>query len=538
MEKKFVFNGDFKCLVGHEYFVDGEIRFPPGQNEKVDGTYRTRFGPCVPHNGLIYANTDNNNRLAQRRLTAKRFVEGRPDDLHDQLFANQERFVREHCPILEGFRDKYAPYFHEFDHQADEARRHYADPHEKKELRIQGYKEMVEDGIINEDSCWMKSTWWKLKKNEWAKPGKYPRTIGDLGVVASLLGFRLTNYLKSAQNEEILEVNGGHLQFCKAPYPAALHEVFENLRSPPGRFYFVYFSDDACLAIRRGNEVHRFNLDISSCDASHGPVMFELLKKMVPKNCRRAMHNLVKQCQTPLRVYSNVDRKRVCILQPTRPMLYSGSTITTAINNLANILIGLSIAELDYSDPAQIARAAERAGYIVTGGERPLEKFEDLQFLKHSPVLGTDSVYHPLLNLGVLLRASGTCNGDLPGRGDMEKRGLAFQRGLLQGAYPYSRFRLLELMRSAVGGGDVCKVAEKLFTGKTGGDEYPHYVCQDESLYSRYRLEPQEVADLEHLLGRASFGDCVNCTAIDKILALDYGLNTTEFEDVTYLNSQ
>jgi hypothetical protein len=212
-------------------------------------------------------------------------------------------------------------------------------------------------------------------------------------------------------------------------------------------------------------------------------------------------------------------------------MLYSGSTITTAINNIANIAIGVSIAECEYKGELDICTAAERAGYIITGCQ-PLEYPEDIQFLKHSPIRDIHGVYQPMLNFGVLIRASGTCKGDLPGRGPLIDRAQTFQRSLLRSAYPKTNFRFLDIMKSVVGVGetyivdDFCyKVVDK--------EEFPPYTASDDSIRLRYRLDDLDYAEICEFAS-CGYSQFMHNYGISKILQLDYGLSTTQNDGAVY----
>lgn len=518
--------------------------FPPGPS-RGDGTYRTVFGPSVSHTGQIYADNNHNTNIATRRLTGTRL----PNEpgLHQTLFVNQAQFVHDHQPFLCHIASLYAPYFEEYKGAEIEALEHHADPHEKKELRIKAMIELQEEGIyVDTESLWLRKVWWKLKKNEWAKPGKKPRTIGDLGVAASLLGFRITNFLKTAQAAEVVEHNGGHFAFCKSPDPFELEKHFLNLYDPPGRFYFLYFSDDSCLAIRRPDgSVDRYNLDISSCDASHGNSIFDSLLKICPRgHVRDDMRRLVRQCAAPLKVYCDFDKDLQVHLKPKRPMLYSGSTITTGINNLANLLIGLAISELNYTGAVdaqgvsqEIVSAAARAGYILSGCS-PLLHFEDVQFLKNSPVKDTNGHWKPLINFGVFLRASGTCNGDLPGRGPMRPRAEAFQRGLLSCTFPYTNSEVIDSLRATAGSGPIVvdrQLVDNFRYKVVANPAYAPYTVDTTSFCLRYRLCASEYSDLLNDFSIMNFGQHYHGDCVSKILEVDYGLKTTEHDGTNYL---
>lgn len=540
-DELFVYNGLFRLTKGSnpDFFRGNELTFPPDE-QIADGFYKTRFGPAFEHNGVIYRKSDVNMRYGMRRLTNKRCPE--KPGYHEWLFENQERFIRKEKQFFMDLKEKYSSYFSDYLGAEEEMYAHHADPHQKRAIRIQAKNEMCEAGVCTDsDHIWLRDVLWKIKPEEWAKFGKKPRCICDLGVSASLRGFILTNILKQAQNSEIIEYKGGTFSFCKSPDPFELRKQFDLLRDPPGRFHFVYFSDDSCLSIRDKNgDVQRFNLDISSCDASHGPAIFETLLGLMPTDAtRRDMEALIKQCKSTLRVVSRGDKECKLKLKPRRPILMTGSTLTTAINNLANLLIGISIVS-DYEPTSGretnrfITQAAENAGYIVTGAE-PLENFEDVQFLKHSPVQSDDDQWHPMLNLGVLYRASGTCNGDLPGRKTVPllERGRIFQRSLLRSAYPYCRFDILDQMKAAMGEGLTVAVKEFEWKVTPDSDKYPPFRAASESIRRRYRLTDGEYLELLEIAGYPC-GWFFNSSAASKVLTVDYGLECVSSSNVEF----
>lgn len=357
-----------------------------------------------------------------------------------------------------------------------------------------------------------------MKKDEIAKPGKYPRMIGDLGVAASLQAFTLVAMLKHAMADHPYELDNATIEFCISPNPEKLRHIFAKLINPPKTYYFVYFSDDASFAARHNGRVYVYNLDISSCDASHTSSVFNLLTVLTPDPHKSEMERLVAQCKLPIIVHNVDDRTQFVKLKPKSHRLYSGSTITTFVNNVANILIALMVIKDEAYQPASIVRAAMKAGYVVT--VQACQQIEDIQFLKHSPVIDSQGILRAMLNLGVLLRSTGQCKGDLPGRGPIGPRASAFQHGFLRGMYPRTTFTLLTNMLAA------CRVhsisAHDNEYSITAGDTYH---VNDLDLYRRYRLTQYESELLNNDLGHASYQNEVANTAIDKILAVDYGLS-------------
>lgn len=541
----FEYNGKFLVQKGKEFFVEGQLTFP-GRNdglEKRDGAYRTLFGPCCAHNGLIYGDSDANVRLAFRRLTAVRKPERPGYDL--QLTRNQEEFFTNETEFIDRLRDIYSGALHSFHSIEEAALEHHDDPHIKRALRVQAWEDLNESGE-RFYRLWLKKVLYKMKRDEIAKPGKVPRMIGDLGVAASLQGFVLTKLLKVAQDENPLWVNGGTIAFCSTPAIDRLQGVFDNLLSPQGKFYMVYFSDDSCFSFRHRGRVRYYNLDISKCDASHGPRMFEALIKITPPHLREYMEILVEQCKLPIEIRSKSNPKNKVKGSFKNPTLFSGSTLTTLINNLANTFIGLCLSravqeleDRDYEDEelaAYFEAHAEKCGYIVTGfkGDDLCRKPEDIQFLKYSPVLDIDGTYRPVLNLGVLLRASGTCRGDLPGskRQTIESRAREFQFALLQGMYPRTTFPFLETMKDSTGRHTNDKAVRRINNrlqyriDETASAPVHHF--SDEDVLRRYDLTPLEYTELREF-SRATTFEHTSSTFITKILKTDYGLTALQW---------
>jgi hypothetical protein len=529
VDKPYLDNGRFQVRRGKQYIIAGRLFFPPPINPKTDGNYRTRFGPYVSHTGVIYAKEDLNTSKALTRLTCAREnpLTKLPDlDWDNQLSSHQEVFIQDHRAQFATIAGLYAPGI-EFAGTFEEARLHHADPHDKRELRVHCWKEMHETGLFFDD-VWLTLLTLKMKPNEIAKPLKYPRCIGDLGVAASLQGFVLTSLLKHAQEDNPIHYLGGVASFMASPSPTKLENAFKELIEPRQRWFFCYFSDDACFSIRHNGRIYRFNVDISQCDASHRDSIFDLYVSMFPESVQADARKLTDQCKLPFQIRSDDGRHQV-ILEPQGHALYSGSTITTGINNLANQCIAMSFAEAAFDGTAEsLKQAALRAGYMITVVDCS-DDWHKLQFLKHSPVLDTTGTLRALLNVGVLLRLTGTCNGDLPGRGPLDQRARAFQHGLLRGASPLARYKLLDNMLAATGEPlvppRVTKMIDDIMRYRIdfNGDEKPFHV-DDSEVYARYDLLPHEVDELNEGLGHARFGMIHRSRASDKILEDDYGL--------------
>jgi len=505
---------------------------------KRDGSYMTRAGPCASHNGNIYARETSNLAAGVTRLTKSRLpkIPGAEQGFRDK----QKVFIAEHESFINHLRRDYDSYYAECCSILEEAILHHADPHDKKDLRIVSWKDIEDYNVLFND-VWNipgKYALYKVKIFEIAKPNKTIRCIGDLGCPASLQGFRLADFTKKAMFGEPIHINGGTIEFCKEPSVSALTGVFERLISPPGRFSFVYFSDDSCLAIRTtSGKILRFNVDISSCDASHTAALFDAYVRIHPERLQEDARKLVKQCEQPITVVDLYNRRRKVTLKPKEPRLYSGSTITTAINNLACQLIGLAISETEINCKEDVIMAAEKAGYIVTCID--CSDWHQLQFLKHSPVFDTDGKLRPLLNLGVLLRLSGTAKGDFIGtKGEsLQVKVERQQASLLQGAYPRAHFPLMESMKECCKGGLTHKLTSKLekqlrnaSNNRIGlkvstKDSDDHFSVCSEEVYKRYLLTPHEISQMDNDFAHMGYGCHYASSATNKIFKTDYDLN-------------
>jgi len=528
----------FIVIRGGQFFKNGDLDFGPCDYEVPDTFYRTGFTPCFAHSFVTIAVSDEAMRYGIRRLTGIRCPEtpGR----HWLLCARQEKFIFDNEITLALIAKRYAPYFEKWEGVVEEMLHHVEDVHDKRKMRMAARDELNLTGQVhNHESGWTGRTAKRLepfvtikgKSQELMKPDKAIRTVVDIGLSGSLLTFRLAEYLKIAQSKEELELFGGLVIFVKAPRPDVLQRCFDLLYMPPGRFTFIYFSDDSCLSFWEDGVVKYFNLDISSCDASHTGALFEAFKRMFPACASTAAQEAIDQCQAPLRIRSRSQKGKSVVIRPLEPRGYSGSGLTTAFNNFACLLIIMAIAGPGNIQSATLAERAENAGYILTG-TTPLKRFQEIQFLKHSPVWSLDH-WCPVLNLGVLFRASGFCKYDLPGRGAIEPRARTFQHLLLKGMYPYVSFPFIDSFKKSNPPGDMAfelyeKSVDAAVNKKVVRDvSYPMHQLTDEEVFLRYDPTVEDFADLQ-VAGTATFGDAVNFRIVDKILKLDYGAGTTD----------
>jgi hypothetical protein len=538
--KPFVYNKRFRVTKGKEFFAGGRILFPEPKTFKSDKTYKTRFFANVPHNGKIYRRNNHNLSLAiKHRLMACRQP---PDgvghlEYESYLRANQARQVDHYLPSFSELSRIYET--NEYKTTLEESCEHYADPHQKKILRVQFHNEAIETGGYGEENFTSRrKVNLKFKTNEIGKPKKVGRVIGDLGVAMSMVGFRSTLFLKAACEQNDLQTTIGTCTFCKSPDTNSLTRVFNNLINPPKTFYLSYFSDDACLSYRYRGKIHMMNVDISSCDASHSSI-FKCLRALTPPALLSSIDDLLKQLEYGVTIVSDYKKDKI-VGSFKGPTLFSGSTLTTMLNNCVYLLFGMYLQDHPFSeDPSvtdpistQLKKRFEQIGYIITVEECDIP--QKLQFLKHSPVYDTNGELQPLLNLGVLLRASGTCNGDIPGKQPFIERAHSFQHSLLHGMYPRVHFNLIDNMKSVAK--RYFHVDTSSYTTKSAVDN--EFSVDDTQVYLRYGLTPTEITQINDVYGHSGFGDYTCLTGLDKILQLDYGLSLNWFEPILDLENQ
>jgi hypothetical protein len=355
-------------------------------------------------------------------------------------------------------------------------------------------------------------------------------------------------HYKSVLSNNSFEGAHGDAYFCATPSQASLKDVFENLIHPRRTFFLAYFSDDSCLTIRDDDgQIHRYNVDISSCDSSHRST-FALLRDLAPEYMKNDINVLIEQLSLPVKVLSEEKdengRNYQMSGQFTCPRLFSGSVVTTCLNNIAELLFACALDDVEWSTDRvtiqnQITQAFESVGFMCTTQE--CKNVSELQFLKHSPVYDNRGVLQPMLNIGVLLRLSGTCTYDLPGRGDIVDRARVFQHSLLQGVYVNARFNLIDNMRKTCATEKTIK-NKKIIEDMIIGKDYVKYneptFFNDCDVYARYGLRPHEYEELNYFFSIAQYGDVVSCDAIDTIMNLDYSLGVRQnftVEDHNYV---
>lgn len=216
--------------------------------------------------------------------------------------------------------------------------------------------------------------------------------------------------------------------------------------------------------------------------------------------------------------------KRHCVLlKPKEYYLQSGITATTLLNTTAWFACFLHFTD-NYSPFMDIIKLCSDVGYTVTIDHCEIP--EDIQFLKMSPVENIHGEYYAVLNLGVILRASGVSRGDLPGKGPIAQRALDFQSGIMNGMLqPIINHDLHHLNPRTTSVHRKLSEVSNLFA-HLDYDGVIRHEYTTEALTRRYRLSlDTELPEFVHSLRHSGLFHTVYNTSVDKILNKDYSLN-------------
>jgi hypothetical protein len=501
-----------------------------GSKKVTDKFYRTVFGPVFSHSGVVYCNCDNCLQKALNRINDD------PDAEH-LLGKKQVHLLSKPPRVLKRALNALTKHFEQESAHLNgdtwtEMFLRALDPHAKLSERKRAITEIFETCAFNIVGTFMRfishvST--KFKKEEIAKPGKYPRSIADLTCVGSILGAYAASVLKHMLASFFYD-HSRKVEYIESSSFDRLKHAFTNLLNPV-KSYFCYFSDDSCLSARCLDGLFIANMDISSCDSSHTYLLFLTLLSLIKHPILRLIfEGLVDQLRCPVKV-KNADGQTLYELDHNPDSVYSitlfsGSTLTTLVNNLANFIMGVMISNLPCHSMTReeyeiaVLKICRQCGYKVTLDvcERP----EQLQFLKHSP----NREYEPCLNLGVLFRAFGQCRYNIPvyKKISLRLKAFIFNSSLLQTFAHTGKNIFYDLLAEKYNHRDTIDLVKilSLFYSCQDGESYFDRTC----IMSRYGLLDWEIDELTEYISIADFGSVISCSAINKIYKIDYGYAT------------
>lgn len=511
---------------------NGELNFSESPFTQHKNKW-TVFGPSTASTATIARNSNHSLGLALTRMTSVREPEN--FGLCESLFQTQECFYNNFfIPVLKVYASTISHAFEGFEGNLAAEAAGYADKHPKMKLYIQAYLEMVLNGKVGTQDRVQRGVVGKLKM-EVAKENKYPRLVVSMGEEAALIGRFIAKRCKMAMTTPFI-TETLYAQFVPTSSYADLKKAFETLAYPHKKWVYIYSSDDSCMAHFDGGKVTWMDIDISSADKSHGWVVFEALRELVPEIHRSEIDVCISQLTAPLKI-RNIDRPREVVkLKPKRPVLYSGSVLTTLTNNVASLSIAYAISLQNSSDKESIRKAAASAGYLITAKIHGC--FQDIQFLKHSPVEDTCGIFQPVLNLGVFLRASGIIEGDLLGKKgeSVVMRACAQQLALTRCMWPNTHFPLITAMRARFSAflrefnpERVDQLVKQNVNRFKEANPYrvegtwPEMYFRDSDICVRYRGAP-ELFTLEEFFTKSKFYEFWASPGIAHVLYTDYEL--------------
>jgi hypothetical protein len=501
------YNKEYRSLFGPFFLLPGIAM--PGQGGDEARTAVARMLELRKPELIGYSERLANNQRSIRRLFR--------NQLHRFKVQLEQHIIRDECDV--------------------EKHRWLTQPHDKKFLRYQTENEIILQGRhVDNDK---KYIGYKFKNGELLSGengiGYKKRAIGDLGCVRTQRTAYVCESIKLAWSNVF---NHGRLRsmYVKAPDQGILKDVFSELLSPNDKLVFCYHSDDAIFSANCSDGFVICDGDIAKCDGSHRNAMFDSLYHMLAydingsKNCHwNALSKAFGYLKLPIKMRNKFVQNESVMYRFKCMRLYSGSVLTTIVNNFANLLISLAF-ERRVPDPSKVTRAqlvrsyhlaAEDVGYIVKAKE--CTHIEESTFLKHSPTY-VDGELVLFVGLGVWIRGFGTFRGDLPGRGDYNLRAKAFNSDVVYSRKNWGNHIIRDSFWHLYSPHSVRMTGtayrEAMTAKSIGGTELRIPI---ENLCRRYSLAASDVLEACGLLLQANTGSLLSHPVFERFYKVDYG---------------
>lgn len=523
---------------GRRFKYSGKLPFSLDAGETK--TYSTYFGPIFDNpNRCVYSQNVNNYNNMLFRIVGIRSNEELKT--RNNLRISPHRGHRGVSRMLHSYysrvKSNLEPYLDYVGDVLLEQIKTACAPHIKQKLRIKAIKELLATAD-KLNKLFMEKISGKIKIPEFAKAGKKPRMIGDYSTPGSLLAAFLIPLIKYAFSIPV-NINGSIIRFVYSTDAEELDSIFNEADSYSGDYY-IFFSDDMTCRISRNGESFWCNLDISSCDASNGPAVFSRAVWFFDRSpeYEDLIQKCVMQCMQPLCIFhpdKNIKERVVC--RPTIPIEFSGTQLTTLLNNIASASICVSLiyhkeryARLSLSD--YVDKSALAFGYEVT--VQKCDDVEDIQFLKHSFWRDDLGRLNSFVNIGALFRSFGTSWMDVPfSRKKGEDMISAFKmrnRQMLLGFQHSGLDIIIDVMLNssyATASNGYSQLINSMETEKVHKMYIDSHSMRKAapliSLIKRYRWTFDEYFEMIDAISKASLGSSIQCAAVDKIMHYDYG---------------
>jgi len=519
----------------------GVLPFTPAEMCKERLEYTTIGGPYLFHpDVVVYGNSIRNTADSLNRIDAARENE-------DTLLKNNLSLAPGLNRGLSRYLDSYyrkvrgqlQPELFRLGSELEEQISSATDvTHAKYELRLRSIIKLLEREDMM-SSLFMKHISHKVKVPECAKSGKGSRGIGDYSCPGSLLCPFLVKPLKHAFSTRV-EHDGCVIRFVESTECVEIDDILTEMYNSQVN-YFIYFSDDMCCKIFHRGVPRYFNLDISSCDKSNGVGVFERLRWFYASTIwGNLIDKAILQCKQNLYIKNPSNPNEYITAKVNTPTEFSGTLLTTLLNNIAASSICLSIhyhlkKTDDLTVDQLITKAAFAVGYKVTGEE--CHSPEDIQFLKMSFWQDDGGNLHSFLNLGAVVRAFGTCWMDYPynsKKGEKLIDAVRFRNWSVLQGYKHCGDNILMQALSASPGtqrpncltektmGLISKQTTSDLLHKSWTSSTVRLAVPIDSLLKRYRMTREELVELCGFYQSSDVGSVIHCDAGYKLLARDY----------------
>lgn len=491
--------------------------------------YTYMYASIGKHNFIVYDCSLHNINMALLRITGKRPGERTLRENNEILNPSEKnrgfkRFLESGFRQMKKNVEASLSLYCEFEKLERLIETATDKTHPKYKIRVQALEELLATREAFNNSHWCRQIDGKLKIPEFAKPGKKPRLLGDYSTKGSLLGCFVVPMIKAGMAVPVV-INGQKFQYCYSTEPQYVDTIVSDL-DRDGNDHFIYFSDDMIAKVN--GEV--FNIDISSCDQSNDTPVFNRLRWLVDgnKGGRGLITECIKQCLRPYKIRNPLVPREVVSAKPRRPIEFSGTVLTTLLNNIASFAIAMSI-QYGRRRGRDIDQAAHAVGYIVT--KDACRCPEDMQFLKLSFERDDVGSLRSWVNIGCLIRAIGSSWGDVPYKKSRETLVDALKsraRGVAMG-FKHSG---LELVLKPLLGSKLCTpskltpaydLALRERQWKSSMSETQRKAVSVEALQARYRVGSDLIVDWLSMIGKADIGVFLSHPVVDAVYRRDYG---------------
>jgi len=305
-----------------------------------------------------------------------------------------------------------------------------------------------------------------------------------------------------------------YLLFSDCQEPHASDQFFHDVVSYDS--VFAYFSDDGFIKYTRDGVTRYVETDISKCDMSNRLAIFViaywLLTLVFP---RPVAELLIAQCAQPTKLPNPDNRDEFVLLRPWFFFEYSGSLLTTILNNIASLIIMTAIyIHLSAGGTSEkIVNAAMDYGWVLTVKECPsiaqvtfLKRFYDGQ--RSVKCLGTI-----LRSFGAVEKFEAATFGITTKQFNNMTKPQLFEL--------YCRLRVLSYKNEP--GNFILDALRSRFSCQVDG-----YRTPDDCFVERYGLDALDIAQLTTMCNDLSFGDHHTNVGLQKVFSVDYGVPFTE----------